>query len=62
MALEDALRSSTSAKRQGLTPLFSVLVVQAVLFPLLALSGVLLWTGPWLRRFLNESGVDEGDM
>jgi len=39
----------------------AVLVVQVVLFPLLALSGVLLWTGPRLRRFLNRSGVDSDD-
>lgn len=38
----------------------AVVVVQAVLFPLLALSGVLLWKGPQLRRYLTESGVDEG--
>jgi hypothetical protein len=32
----------------------AILAVQVVLFPLLALSGVLLWKGGQLRRWLRE--------
>jgi hypothetical protein len=32
----------------------AILVVQTVLFPLLALSGLLLWKGPQLRRMAQR--------
>ena len=36
----------------------AIIIVQAVLFPLLALSGVLLWKGPRLRQRFRQRGVD----